>query len=169
MIVHDATSLILLAKASILREVLAHHKSLIPRIVQQECTRESDREDAKLIAQLIDAGLVKIREPEQAAKISKLAKDFQLHRGEAAALLLALETNSALATDDFPARKACRILNIRSIIAAAFLEGLVERKIISPELALEKLKDFERYGRYKAETIETIRAKIKAHIKTKGG
>ncbi len=168
-IVHDATSLILLAKASILRIVLTHYKSMTPSIIQRECTRESDREDAMLIAQVIDEGLIEIREPKKSEQISTLAKDFQLHRGESAALLLALETRSALATDDFPARKVCRILNVRSIIAVAFLESLAERRLISPELALEKLKYFERYGRYKAETIKAVMEKISTLDKAKRG
>lgn len=164
MIVFDASTLILLAKGSILREVLEHHKSLIPPIVQHECTREAEREDAKLIAQLINEGLLQIKEPEQSAQISKLMKDFELDCGEATALLLAQERKAPLATDDSPALKACRILNIRTIIGVAFLEKLVEREIISPELALEKVKQFKRYGRYSAETLEAV----KAHIKRTG-
>lgn len=165
MIVFNASTLILLAKVSILREVLAHHKSMIPPIIQRECTVEPEREDAKLIAQLIEEGLLLISEPKQQAKISKLAEDFALDSGEATALLLALEQKAALATDDLLARKACRILHVRSIIAVAFLERLVQRGIISPELALEKLKKFKRYGRYKAETLE----RAKANITSKGG
>lgn len=161
----DASTLILLAKVSILREVTTHHKSIIPPIIQRECTIEPEREDAKLIAQLIEEGTLLIGEPEQQAKISKLVEDFQLDYGEATALLLALEKKAALATDDLLARKACRILRIRSIIAVAFLERLVQRGIISPKLALEKLKKFKRYGRYKAETLE----ETKANITRKGG
>jgi predicted nucleic acid-binding protein len=165
LIVFDASTLIILAKSSILREVLAHHKAVIPSIVQRECTVDETREDAKLIARLIEEGFLKIMEPQQTGRISKLIKDFQLDRGEAIALHLAWELKAPLATDDTPTRKACRVLNIRSIIAIAFLEKLVQRGIISPALALEKLKKLKRYGRYNAETIEAI----KASIKKKGG
>lgn len=166
MIVFDASTLILLAKAAILREVLEHHKgSIIPPVVHRECTVESEREDAQLIARLIDEGLLKIVQPERPGVIAKLVKDFQLGRGEAAALVLALEKKALLATDDLPARKACRILKVRAIIAVAFLERLVQRDLLAPELALEKLKKFKRYGRYKAETLE----QVKANIKGKGG
>lgn len=141
--------------------MLTHYKAVIPAIVQRECTVDPTREDAKLIAQLIEEGLLNIVEPQRTEKISKIIEDFQLDRGEARALHLAWELKAPLATDDTPTRKACRILNIRSIVAIAFLEGLVQRGLISAELALEKLKKLKRYGRYNAETVEAIRTSIK--------
>lgn len=161
MIVFDASTLIILAKVSLLREVLVAHKAMIPPIIQEECTRESTREDAQLIAQLIKEELLVIVEPERTNRISQIAEDFSLHRGETAALHLAWQEKAPLATDDTPTRKACKILNIRSIIAVAFLERLVQRDLLSGERALSLVKKFKQYGRYDAETLEAVKAKIK--------
>lgn len=161
MIVFDASTLILLAKATILRSIIEHIAAVIPPIVRRECIREQEREDAKLIGHLIDEGVIRVQEPEHPRDIERLQRDFDLDRGEATALVLALERRLPLATDDTPARKACIILKVPHTGAVALLVALAEHKVISAELALEKLKKLKQYGRYKAEILENARVRIK--------
>jgi len=86
-IVLDSSTLILLAKLDLLREVTGEFCASIPRRVRQEALAKQSP-DAELIRLLIhEKRLQVIRAPKEIAK--KLAKDFRLHAEEAEALALA--------------------------------------------------------------------------------
>jgi predicted nucleic acid-binding protein len=94
----------------------------------------------------------------QSAKVHKsLESDFDIEEGEASAIALALTRKHKVATDDLKAIKACKILNIPFITAIHCLISLKRRGVLSREIAIEKLKNLEYYGRYSEEIMSEAR------------
>jgi predicted nucleic acid-binding protein len=114
--VFDASTLILLAKAELLDLFLDDFPGTpyMPRAVEAESTRGTNRPDAALIRQRIMEGRLAVKELSQPGIVSRLLQDFPLGRGEAEALALALETGEGVvvATDDRNAIRACKVLRI---------------------------------------------------------
>lgn len=88
------------------------------------------------------------------------AADFGLGEGEAEALSLALRERCILATDDWRAIKACKILDVGFITAIHCLVALYRSKELDQRLALEKLKSLEKYGRYSVQIMKDARKMI---------
>lgn len=157
-IIFDSSTLILLAKISLLRDVTIKAKCIITSIVEEECARK-DTYDSKLIRELIKEGLLKIvhAKPKEFAKIKE---DFNIQEGEASSLALAIKENCILATDDKPTMKACIILNIDFSTAIHFVVRAYKRGLIDKSTALEKLSNLEEYGRYEPRIIEDAKKRI---------
>lgn len=158
-IVLDSSTLILLAKLDLLREVTGEFCASIPRRVCQEALAKQFP-DAELIRLLIhEKRLQVIRAPKEMAR--KLAKDFRLHAGEAEALALAIEKAVPLAVDDGPTIKACKVVGRPFLTAVHLLIHLVDSSHLSSKLALEKLDRLSTYGRYKGRIIEDAARRMK--------
>lgn len=163
MIVFDASTLILLAKIEILREVLPQMEAVIPNVVMREATLLKDRLDAQLIGRCVQEELIQIREPKELKKadLARLMQDFRLSEGEAVALLSAQRQNACLATDDGPEIKACKILGVPFVTAINLLVHAVENGWIPKDTALVKLELLNRAGRYAMRIVQDAREKIK--------
>lgn len=151
-IVFDSSTLILLAKIDLLREVTKEIHASIPMRVQQEVLAKQTP-DAELARLLIHEGKLEAIQVRKEA-VRKLAGDFRLHAGEAEALALAIALATPLAVDDGPTIKACKVVGRPFLTAIHFLIQLAALNRISREIALEKLDQLSRFGRYKGRIIE---------------
>ena len=154
----DSSTLILLAKTSLLREISANVKCVITCIVRDECTRK-DTYDSKIIKELLKEKLLEVADIKH-NETEKIANDFGIQDGEASALLLAVKEKCMLATDDRLALKACNILNTEASTAIHFVVRAYKRKLIDKKSALEKTLILEKYGRYSSRIIEDAKKRI---------
>jgi len=159
MIIFDSSTLILLAKVELLKEIVRQLEMVIPREVERESTVK-DSFDAKLIKKLIEDGKIRVAKVRGKGGKKKLKDDFNIGEGEVSALLLAKNKGSPLATDDGPTIKACKILDVKFTTAIHFLVG-TERGILSKDIALAKLEKLEKYGRYSSRIIDDASRRIK--------
>lgn len=111
MIVFDSSTLILLAKIELLRQIVSRFTVIITKEIEKESIRK-ECFDAKLTARLIKEKNIELEEVTSEKSKEKLRKDFNIEMGEASALLLAKIKNCPLATDDGPTIKACKIMNL---------------------------------------------------------
>ncbi len=156
MIVFDASTLILLAKIDLLQLVLRQYSGVIVEFVKEEIIYKNTM-DTKLIIQQINEGNIIVDKNPNKDEMKHILKDFPLGRGEAAALIIAKEKNSLLATDDGLAIKVCKIFGVKFITAIHFLIGAG----LDKSLATAKLKLLEKYGRYSEEIIKDAEERIR--------
>jgi len=160
MIIFDSSTLILLAKVELLKEIAKQLEVVIPREVERESTVKNTF-DAKLIKKLIEDGKIKVAKVRGEKEKKKLTVDFNIGEGEASALLLARDKSSPLATDDRPTIKACKILDVKFTTTIHFLVGIYEKGALSKDMALAKLEKLEKYGRYSSRIIDDTSRRIK--------
>lgn len=162
MIVFDASTLILLAKIDILREVLTRMEAVIPKAVMREATLLKDRSDARLIARCIEEELIKVREQKwlKRADLARFMQDFRLSEGEATALLLAQRHVAGLATDDGPAIRACKIVGVPFVTAMNLLVHAAQSGWIPRDIARAKLESLNRTGRYEIRIVQDARERL---------
>ncbi len=160
MIIFDSSTLILLAKVELLKEIVRHLEVVISREVEVESTVK-DTFDAELIKKLIEDGKIRVEKVKGKRREKKLKDDFSIGEGEVSALLLAKDKGSPLATDDGPTIKACKILDVRFTTAIHFLIGTYGDGILSKDIALVKLEKLEKYGRYSSRIIDDASRRIK--------
>lgn len=165
MIIFDASTLILLAKAEILEPFLAGSKlrAAIPEEVQRECCGGKKALDALIIQKALDDFRIKVVAVNNKRMITKLQSDFSLGRGEAEAIALALgEKAEFLGIDDKNGIDACKLLGIPFTTALGILIRSCEKGLLEGLQALAKLSTLELYGRYKKSIIEDARLKLEA-------
>jgi predicted nucleic acid-binding protein len=156
----DSSTLILLAKADLLRLVAEDFGVLIPRAVKEECLA-IDSFDSRMISTLIGETKIDVLKVARRATVDRLKSDFRLHRGEAEALALAIEKKTSLAADDLLAIKACRILDVRFVTAIHFLIALNEKGKITEQMSIAKLDKLSYYGRYNKKILDDARERLK--------
>ena len=155
MIVFDASTLILLAKIDILQLVLKKYGGVMPEFVKEEIIYKKAM-DTELILQQIKNGDLTLEKNPSKDKMNQFLKDFPLGSGEAAALIIAKEKGSVLATDDGLAIKVCKIFGVKFATAIHFL---IEAGLDKP-MAGAKLKMLKKYGRYSADIIKDAEERI---------
>jgi predicted nucleic acid-binding protein len=156
----DSSTLILLAKADLLRLVSEDFGIFIPQAVKEECLAK-DSFDSRMISALITEMKIPVHKIMGKATVNRLRTDFRLHRGEAEALALAVEKAVPLAADDLPAIKACRVLNVRFVTAIHFLVALHEKGKIAAPISMAKLDKLSYYGRYNKKILDDVRERLK--------
>lgn len=159
MIVFDSSTLILLAKIELLGKIAEQAQILITEEVKKESTRKESL-DAKLITSLIENGRIRIEKVNYGRDKEKLQKDFNIGEGEASTLLLARKRHYALATDDGPTIKVCKIMGIKFITVVHFLIKAYESGILNKELSLAKLEKLRQFGRYSFSIIKDATKRI---------
>lgn len=158
-IIFDSSTAILLAKINLLRTISEKIEIIFPEKIKKETTEKKENFDSKMINRLIKENKIHTEKADK-EKTMQIMESFNIDKGEAEALELAIKKNIGIATDDGPTIKTCKILNTNFITALNFLTILYEKKQISKELALEKLKILERYGRYNNEILKDAKEKI---------
>ncbi len=161
-IVFDSSTLILIAKIDIIRDVAGRIAIIIPPKVHQEASVKKSY-DSEIIGQLFQESKIFVREVDQ-LKAKKITDDFKLHTGEAEAFYLAKSLSLPLAVDDGPTIKVCNIFGHPFITAVHFLIYLSLAGQYSTDLALEKLHNLSRYARYKPQIIEDAARRIRGGI-----
>lgn len=151
--VFDSSTAILLAKIQLLSIITEKFKIIFPKTVKEETTKKKDSFDSKLINKLISENKIKVEKANK-SNVNKIIEDFNIEEGEAEALEIAKRKKFILATDDGPTIKACKILGIKFATAIHFLINFYEKGLLDREMAMEKLKVLEKYGRYNYDIIK---------------
>jgi len=163
MIIFDASTMILLAKIDILELFVSSFNGeiLMPEEVRREVCVEG-REETPLIIKLIETGKIDVLKVKNRTALKKFTGDFNIDRGEAEALALAMQEKADLiATDDRNAIRACKMLNIDFVTAVAILVRAHEKYLIDRDETLIKLKKLHSVGRYSRAIIESAEKQIK--------
>jgi len=152
-IVADSSSLILLAKCSLLKIVCDLFDVIVPKAVSIEVASEDlvkTYPDAALISELISKGAIKVQSPGN----DRFSLPLSLHKGEEEALVLAINLDgSLLATDDGKAIKAARFFNIPFIVTPKIVVELFRLQKISFKKARESIEKLGKIGRYSPEIV----------------
>ena len=157
MIVFDASTLILIAKAELLDSFLTgiELKAAIPVEVEKECCDVKKSLDALLIQKALDESRLKVIAAKNRKLVVKLQGDFGLGRGEAEAIVLALaEKAQVLGIDDKNGINACKLLGIAFTTAIGILVRSREKGLLTGSEALTKLTTLAKQGRYKESILE---------------
>ncbi|MCC7201627.1 MAG: hypothetical protein IT393_03035 [Nitrospirae bacterium] len=163
MIVFDASALILLARIEILELFLSNFqgKVLIPYSVKSEVLMK-DKGGMPLIEELIRSKKIQVLSIKGGIRIEKVMSDFNIGKGEAEAICLALENDvSVVATDDRNAMRACKMLHLEFITAITVLIRAFEKGLIDRDEALIKLQRLSKISRYSRVIIEDAKKKMK--------
>ena len=162
MFIFDSSTIILLAKIEILDMFLRDYKgeAIISNRVEKEVGTKKTF-DALLIKKKIGEGKIKVNDV-QNSKAGKIMEDFNINRGEAESIELALKNKgSTLATDDKNAINACKLLNISFTTSIGILIRAKEKNLMTMEEAKAKLDKLSRYGRFKKQIIEDAGRRLK--------
>jgi len=163
MIVFDASTLILIAKAELLDLFLAdiELEAAIPIEVEKECCGVKKSLDALLIRKALDELRIKVIAVKNRRLVVKLRGDFGLGKGEAEAIVLALaEKAQVLGIDDKNGINACKLLGITFTTAIGILVRSREKGLLTGSEALSKLTTLAKHGRYKESILEDARRKL---------
>ena len=159
-IVFDTSTLILLAKIELLREIAENVKIIIPEKVRVESLLKEGI-DAILISTLIKEKKIEIKKAGDVEAVRKIQRDFRIEAGEAEALWLARKIECPIAVDDGPTIKACKVIGQKFTTAIHFLLNLVSQDRLELPMAIAKLKKLSHYGRYHREIIEDATKRLK--------
>lgn len=163
MVVADASSVILLAKAGILRSVAEGRRFTITETVYEEAVErgvETGREDAYRIAELIDEDLIGVEKADETEN-ERITELFGITGGEATAIAAGLVREELVLVDDRKGINACKALDHPFTTALDAVVVLFEEGIISQETAAEALDDLEEYGWYKRRLVNDRRNQIR--------
>ncbi|KXB04083.1 hypothetical protein AKJ47_00905, partial [candidate division MSBL1 archaeon SCGC-AAA261G05] len=122
----DASSIILLAKATLLKTTCQNTELKMTETAYHEATRKKEREDATLIIDLQEKDEIKIeKDPKNTGRI---AEQFNMGGGESSTVALAGRENCIALTDDKRSLKAARANNIDRATAASVIVSLSNAK-----------------------------------------
>jgi predicted nucleic acid-binding protein len=165
-IISDASMLILMSKLDILDTMLETFGSIIisegVRVEVVDRGKEGKKMDALLVEKRIDDGKILVKKISKDDEKNKLMNDFNIHSGDAEAILLYLEEKAdLLGTDDYQTLKTCKILNIHYFTTPLFLLQSHTNQKIEKTFALRKIDRLSKLGWYKDEIIEYFTNAIK--------
>jgi predicted nucleic acid-binding protein len=163
MVVFDASTLILIAKAELLEPFLAGSKLrvAIPVEVEKECCGSKKTLDALMIRKAVDESRIKVVAVKNRRLVAKLRADFSLGNGEAEAIALALnEKAQLLGIDDKNGINACKLLGIAFTTAVGILIRSREKGLLEGPDAHAKLAMLAKHGRYENSILEDARLKL---------
>lgn len=161
-LIADASSVILLSKTSIMRDLLKNNKMIIPQIVYEEVAKgkEKYREDAFIVEKLVEEKKIEIINPNLETK-NTIKNLFGLFGGELDVLSLAVEKKFPILTDDKKCLNAAKALEIKFTTSPQIAIALFKKNEINKQKALHALDSFEEFGWYKKEIIKFYREMIK--------
>ena len=162
MLVSNTSTLVLLAKIGCLEAFLVMSPKIeIPVQVKQEALFKEDSYYAKKIKQLIDGKKITVHEANK-NKISGITSQFNLDEGEAAAYALYdAKKHNAILTDDGELIKLCKLQKVPFICAMAAIIRMFEKKKLTREETMNKLRDLHEIGRYSLELYDYFRNEVK--------
>ncbi len=166
MLVLDASTLILLAKAELLGLFLkgVQLQVAIPAEVARECCGAKKTQDALLIQRAVDESGITVIPVKNRKLIAKLQADFSLGQGEAEAIALAVSEKARLiGIDDKNGINACKLLGVPFTTAIGILVRSSEKGLLDRSSALAALDALAKYGRYKNSIVEDARSKLEVH------
>lgn len=161
-IVIDASSIILLAKITVLEKLTENNKLIIPEKVYIEVIKgkEKARHDAFLVERLVNENKLKIEKINE-KEYEKIKKLFGLWAGEAEVLALSLKYKLPIITDDKKCLNVAKSINIKYMTSLDIVIALFKKSRINKQKALSSLESLEEYGWYKKDVIKFYKEKIK--------
>ena len=159
LVIFDASTLILLAKIELLPLMAERVTAVVTPQVAQEATRQQARWDARAIRALINGRRITVRKAEPALTW-RLAEDFRLEAGEASTLALTKAQGGIMATDDGVAIKACKVVGVPFVTALHVLLEMSKRRMVDRSMALVKLEQLQKVGRYHPRILEEAMASL---------
>ncbi len=160
MIVSDSSTLILLAKASVLETVASVDVLAIPECVYEESAvrgKEKARPDSLVIEKLVAEGKIKVKKAPAEEK-EKLNSSFGITCGENQTVALAIAEKCPLVlTDDRKSMTVCRTLGIPYMIALDAVLDVYYSDRITREKAREAFDSITETGWLSEEIIKSRR------------
>ena len=163
MIIFDSSTLILIARIELLSPFLASVESriAIPLEVERECCGVKRTLDALMIQKALEESRMQVVAVKNHKLIAKLQVDFNMGRGEAEAIALAVkEKAQLLGIDDKNGINASKLLGIPFTTAVGILVRSCEKGLLNHRDALAKLEALAEYGRYKPAIVEDARRRM---------
>ena len=163
MIIFDSSTLILIARIDLLGSFLAGVQSrvAIPTEVERECCGAKRTLDALMIQKALEESRIQVVAVKSDKLVAKLQVDFNLGKGEAEAIALAVKAKSQLlGIDDKNGINASKLLGIPFTTAVGMLVRSREKGLLDHGDALAKLKALAEYGRYKPAIVEDARRRL---------
>jgi predicted nucleic acid-binding protein len=158
MLVFESSTLILAAKIELLPPFLNDigMEIAIPNAVEQECCGGAKTLDVLIIRKALDDGRIQVRKVRSGKLIAKLISDFNMGRGEAGAIALAIEEKKAriVGIDDKIGIDACKLLGLPFTTAIGLLVRSRQKSLIDLDDARTRLSALARYGRYRKSFID---------------
>lgn len=166
MIVSDSSTLILLAKISLLETFLEKNKLLIPAGVYEESVirgKERGDIDAYLIEKLVDKKRIIIKRVNEKTK-SRVKKLFRITKGENETICLAKKGDLIL-TDDRKCINVCKTLKLKFTISADVVVTLYKKGRISKDKKDSAFDKLEEISRLKKELIDKRREECEKKVR----
>jgi len=162
MLVSNTSTLVLLTKVGCLEEFIMISPTIeIPNQVMEEALIDKESYYARFIQKLIQENKIKVVVVKE-NKIENIMEHFRLDKGEAATyVLFDNKKHKAILTDDGELIKLCKLEKIDFICAMAVIIRLFEKKVLSRERALDRLRDLNEIGRYSKELYEKFKWEVK--------
>ena len=161
MFVSNSSTIILLAKATLLSKFLDSVKSVATTSIIQDEILKKDSFENLLIKKEVERGRIKVETIEE-KNYSDIRKQFRLDEGEASTYALYINGKyKAILTDDKELIKLCRIESIAFISAMAAVVKLFKEKIIKKKEALDKIEALQGYGRYSSDVYNYFKNLVK--------
>mgnify|MGYP001578905601 FL=1 len=114
-----------------------------------------------MISTLIREVKIIVKKAGNAEAIKKIQHDFRIEAGEAEALWLARRLDCAIAVDDGPTIKACKVIGQRFTTAIHFLLSLASQNRLEKDIALAKLEKLSTIGRYSKKILGDATQRLK--------
>jgi len=162
MLVSNTSTLVLLAKIGCLELFMEISPIIqIPMQVKKEALFKRDSYYSRLIEKLIREQKIEAVNVNN-NKIAKIMSEFRLDEGESAAyLMFNNKKHKAILTDDGELIKLCKLEGIPFICAMAAVIRIFEKKKLSKEETLNKLKELNTIGRYSLDIYNYFKTEVR--------
>lgn len=165
MFIFDSSTLILTTKIELLPQFLNNigMDVSIPKAVEEECCGANKTLDALIIRKALDDEKIQVHKVRNAKTVAKLIEDFNMGRGEAEAIALALEQKALIVgIDDKCGIDACKLLGLPFTTAIGLLIRSRQKDLIDLDDARARLSALARYGRYRKSILEDALKRLEA-------
>jgi predicted nucleic acid-binding protein len=165
LIICDSSFIILISKLELIDLLIKAFKEIyLPQAVFNESVKKGKmlkKMDAFMIEERIQDKGIKIKNIRNHDKKKGFMDDFNIHEGEAEAIILFFEEKAdLLATDDYRTLKTCKVLNIKYFTTPLFIIRSFLRSEISKEKTHLKFEKLQELGWYKNENIIEFKNKL---------
>ena len=161
MLISNSSTLILIAKITMLSKFLDSIKSIaITDIVYEEILKK-DSFDGLIIKKEVEKGRIKI-ENIDFKQYADVIKQFKIDEGEASTFALCTsKKHDGILTDDKELIKLCKVESIKFTSAMAIVVMLLNKKIIDKNEAIEKIEKLQGFGRYSDDIYNYFMSQVK--------
>ena|SRR3989344_5107759 len=160
----DSCSVILLSKATVLETVCKAYDLVMAKTVYEEVLKGKDKKfmDALLAEKLVKEKKIIIKAVANTILVKKLIRDFNLGKGEAEALALAISGEcECIITDNKQGRKSALIHGLKLIGSIDAISALCRLKLINKDKAQGGLMKLKEFGWFQEYLIDTAMEEIK--------